>query len=127
MQASPCFAVLLVRLDLLKLKTGPGKKKRCREIVPHRVTGEVKAMELIPRGVPHMTGEGCERSFAFLDDFACTVFDPDSIGCEVTAIVWPSVRANGDIRTADVEPHGDVGHPFWIPLELRSVKSFTVD
>jgi hypothetical protein len=41
-EASPSLAILLMRVDLLHLEAGRGEKKGSREIVPHRITGEVK-------------------------------------------------------------------------------------
>src|SRR5882762_8828898 len=87
-------------------------------MVPHRVTGEIEAMQLIPRGLPHMTGEGSARISALIDDLAGAVFDPNSIRCEVTAMVRPRVRADRDSRPARVDLHGDVRHPFRVPLEM---------
>src|ERR1700687_6204077 len=112
------FAVLLVRLDLLQLETRAGEEKRSREVVPHRVAGEVEAMQLIPWGLPHMTGEGSARISALIDDLAGAVFDPNSIRCEVTAMVRPRVWADRDSRPPRVDPHGDVRHPFWVSLEM---------
>ena len=75
-------------------------------------------MQLIPRGLPHMTGERSARMSALIDDLAGAVFDPNSIRCEVTAMVRLRVWADRDSRPARVDPHGDVRHPFWVPLEM---------
>src|SRR2546428_8712066 len=65
-----------------------------------------------------MTGEGSARVSALIDDVAGAVFDPNSIRCEVTAMVRPRVWADSDSWPARVDPHGDMRQPFWIPLEM---------
>src|SRR5947208_3606964 len=65
-----------------------------------------------------MTGEGSARVSALIDDVAGAILDPNSIRCEVTAMVRPRVWADSDSWPARVDRHGDVRHPFWVPLEM---------
>jgi len=65
-----------------------------------------------------MTGEGSARVSTLIDELAGEVFDPNPIRCEVTAMVRPRVWADRDSRPARVDPHGDVRHPFRVPLEV---------
>src|SRR5437016_5866197 len=50
-----------------------------------------------------MTGEGSARVSALIDDVAGAVFDPNSIRCEVTAMVRPRVWADSDSWPARVD------------------------
>src|SRR5438105_13357880 len=65
-----------------------------------------------------MTGEGSARVSALIDDVAGAVFETNPIRCEVTAMVRPRVWADSDSWPARVDPHGDIRHPFWVPLEM---------
>jgi len=65
-----------------------------------------------------MAGERLAWIVPFLDGVACAVFDPDSLRCEITAMVRPGVWADGDGRAVYVDPQGYVGYTLRVALPL---------
>src|SRR2546426_6548257 len=112
LQASPRFTVLLVRCDLLAFEARLSEEERSREVVPHRIAGEVEPVQLIPRGLQDMAGERIAWMVARIDDAACAVFNSDAIRREKTTPVRPRIRRDGDGRPAGVDPHVDVWPTF---------------
>src|SRR5271157_2665550 len=119
LQASPRFAVFLVRFDLLPFEARLSEEERDREVVPHRIAGEVQPVQLIPRGCNDMADEGIAWMVPLSDDAAGAVFNPDAIRREKTTTVRPRIRRDGDGRSAGVDLHVDVGHTFRIALESK--------
>ena len=74
-------------------------------------------MELIPKGLIHVTGEGSSRILALVDDFASTVFDSNPIWCEVATAVGSRARTDDNRGRAGIYSHCGFWHTFGVSHE----------
>src|SRR5579884_571779 len=82
LQPPPGFTLDLHRRDLLSGEPGPGVEERRIQIRPQRLPGEVREMDVIPRGLELMTVKQALRVVARVNERAVAPLDDDTRGLE---------------------------------------------
>src|ERR1700686_3164143 len=73
-QPTPDLAVLLPWIYLAGLEASVGVEKRLREVRPHRITAEIRDVQVIPRALLSVAREGRTRVVASLNHLAGICF-----------------------------------------------------